>query len=169
MNSMRLFAYHLIMGAIPPTRLFRFKRRLLGWAGAEVGENARIVSSAKFHLSGRLVIGANTWIGHDVMIVGGDAEVRIGCDVDIAPRVSLVTGSHHPFTVPGKAAGEGYSKSIVVGDGAWIGAGATILGGVRVGRETIVAAGALVRRDVLDGTVVAGVPARLVASQAGRE
>ena len=162
MSSYRLYVYSLLASLLPATRLFAFKRYLLRWAGAEIGENVRVASSARFLLSGRLVIGANTWIGHEVMIVGGDADVYIGRDVDIAPRATLVTGGHRAFTSAGKAAGVGYSEAITVGDGSWIGAAATVLGGVRLGREVIVGAGALVRGNVADGQVVAGVPARKI-------
>lgn len=148
---------------MPPTRMFALKRALLRWAGATVGDNARIVSTAKFHVCGKLEIGSNTWIGHEVMIVGGDAEVQIGAEVDIAPRVTIVTGSHEAFGLPGKAAGKGYSKPVHIGDGAWIGAGSTILGGVRIGAQAIVAAGSLVRKNVQNESIVAGVPAEQIS------
>ena len=143
---------------MPPTRLFAVKRKLLRWAGATIGENVRIVSSAKFLLTGDLEIGDGTWIGHQVMIVGGGASVRIGCDVDIAPRVTLITGSHELYNIPGKAAGQGHSKSISIENGVWIGAASTILGGVRIGKASIVAAGTLVRSNIPDREIHAGVP-----------
>lgn len=150
---------------MPPTRMFALKRALLRWAGATVGDNARIVSTAKFHVCGKLEIGSNTWIGHEVIIVGGDAEVQIGAEVDIAPRVTIVTGSHEAFGLPGKAAGKGYSKPVHIGDGAWIGAGSTVLGGVRIGPQTIVAAGALVRKDTAPKTIVGGIPAKVISTE----
>lgn len=142
--------------------MFPLKRALLRWAGATVGHNVRVVTSAKFHLTGALTIGDNTWIGHDVMIIGGDAPVLIGKDVDIAPRVLLVTGTHEPFGLPGKAAGAGSSRPITIEDGAWLGASATVIGGVKIGSQSIIAAGALVRNDVTSKVVVAGVPARMI-------
>ncbi|ODV40667.1 hypothetical protein AWV79_05580 [Cupriavidus sp. UYMMa02A] len=75
MNTARLFAFHLVMTLLPPTRCFPLKRLLLRWCGAEVGTNVRIASSARFYLTGRLVIGDDTWIGHDVLIAGGSADV----------------------------------------------------------------------------------------------
>lgn len=166
MKSFRLYLYRLLTAPIPPTRLFPLKRGLLRWAGATVGANVRLVTSAKFYLTGDLTIGDNTWIGHEVMIVGGDAPVRIGKDVDIAPRALLVTGTHVPFGLPGKAAGLGSSKPINIEDGAWLGAGATVIGGVTIGSQSIVAAGALVRNDVDSETIVAGVPAKAVVRKA---
>lgn len=163
MKSYRLHIYHLLTFFMPPTRLFAAKRTLLRWAGATIGANVRVVSTAKFHLTGKLEIRENTWIGHEVMVVGGDASVLIGKNVDIAPRVNIITGSHKPFSIPGKAAGEGYSLPIEIGDGAWIGAASTILGGVQIGEQTIVAAGALVRSEVPGKVTVGGVPARVLA------
>lgn len=159
MFSSRLYIYHVLVSLIPATRLFRLKAKLLRWAGANVGDNVRIASSAKFLLTGKLCIGENTWIGHEVMIVGGSASVTVGRDVDIAPRVSIITGSHKPFGNEGKAAGDGYSEPIIIGNGAWVGACSTVLGGVSIGSQSIVAAGSLVRKDVVAGSVVGGVPA----------
>jgi maltose O-acetyltransferase len=160
MSAVRLFVVHLLMALMPPTRCFTLKSALLRWAGAEIGANVRIVSSARFYLTGRLFIGGDTWIGHDVLVAGGDADVVIGFKVDIAPRVLLVTGSHELFTIEGRAAGKGHSLPILIEDGAWLGASATILGGVTVGRCSAVAAGALVNRNVRPGSLVGGVPAR---------
>lgn len=159
MKSSRLFVVHLLMTAMPLTRCFPLKRALLRWAGATIGMNVRIVSSARFYLTGLLVIGDDTWIGHEVLIAGGDAAVVIGSRVDIAPRVSLIAGSHELFTIEGRAAGKGYSSPITIEDGAWIGASSTLLGGVKVGMCGVVAAGALVNSNVRAGCVYGGVPA----------
>lgn len=160
MSSVRLFVMRLLMIFMPPTRCFALKSALLRWAGATIGRNVRIVSSARFCLTGRLAIGDDTWIGHEVLIVGGDADVVIGSKVDIAPRVLLATGTHEFCTIVGRAAGKGYSLPITIEDGAWLCASSTILGGVTVGRCSIVAAGALVNRNVKQGSLSGGVPAR---------
>ncbi len=160
MITYRLYVYNTISAILPPTRLFAIKRALLRWAGASIGKDVRIVSSARFWLTGPLTIGDNTWIGHEVLIAGGDAPILIGKNVDIGPRVSLISGTHEPFGMPGKAAGEGASRPIEIGDGTWICAIATVLGGVKLGSRCLVAAAALVRTDVEDGQIVAGVPAR---------
>lgn len=150
------------MGVIPSTRYFGLKRSLYRWCGATVGSNVRIVSSARFYLNGKLAIGDNTWVGHEALIIGGAADISIGDNCDIGPRVSLVTGSHRFGGVKGRAAGEGYSESIYLEDGVWLGASVTVLGGVTIGAGSMVAAGALVREDVSTSVVVAGVPAKIV-------
>ena len=107
-------------------------------------------------------MGDNTWVGHEVLIVGGAANVIIGANCDIDSRVSLVTGSHRLDPVDGRAAGDGCSGAIRIGGGVWVGASTTVLGGVTVGRISMIAAGSLVRTDVPDNVVVAGVPAKQV-------
>ena len=111
MKPDRLYLVHLVFGLIPPTRCFRLKRSLLRWSGAKVGEDVRIVSSVRFLLTGRLSIGDGTWIGHEVLIVGGKADVTIGANVDIAARVSIVTGSHELFGIPRAGRGKGLFSS----------------------------------------------------------
>lgn len=162
MNSFRLYVYNIIVLLIPPSRLYPLKSCLLRWAGAEVGTNVRIVSTARFHLSGQLKIGNNSYIGDYALILGGDAPVKIGCDVAIGPRVMLVTGSHELYSTPGIAAGIGYSQPILVGDGVWLCANCTVLGGVRIADSSIVAAGAVVIEDVEPHACVAGVPAKRI-------
>lgn len=162
MKTSRLFLTHSLFGLLPPTRFFSLKRTLMRWSGAEIGSNVRVVSTARFHLTGKLSIGEDTWIGHEVLVVGGEANVTIGAKVDIAPRAMIVTGSHELCTEPDRAAGRGYSKPVSIGSGAWLGAASVILGGVTIGHRSMVAAGALVDRDVSADCVVAGVPARVI-------
>ena len=85
----------------------------------------------------------------------------IGRNVQIGPNVSFETVSHGLFFRPGEGRGDS-ALPIVIEDEVWIGAGATILGGVRIGRGAVVAAGAVVGRDVESLCVVGGVPARLL-------
>lgn len=142
--------------------MWGLKRNLLRWAGASVEHNVSCVSSAKFHLTGALHIGHDTWIGHEVLVVGGDAYVSLGACCDIAPRVTFVTGSHQINPAGPHVAGEGYSHPISIGDGCWICTGATILGGTRIGERSIVAAGAVVKGDFPAGCLIGGLPARVL-------
>lgn len=167
MKPGRLFCAYWLFGLIPPTRGFLIKRALLRWCGATIGSNVRIVSSARFQMTGRLVVGDDTWIGHEVLVIGGDADVNIGVKVDIGPRTTIVTGSHELLAASGRAAGYGFSSPVTIHDGVWLGAASTILGGVTVGRCSMVAAGALVNCDVSPSAVVGGVPARVLRSLSG--
>lgn len=162
MKSSQLYILNLIFILLPPSRFYGIKRQFLRWCAARVGENARVVSTACIHMTGPLILDNHCYIGDYVLIAGGDASVHIGRNVDMAPRCTLVTGSHEPYTDPNIAAGTGYSAPITIGDGAWIGACVTVIGGVTIGKAALVAAGSLVNKDIAEHTQVGGVPARIL-------
>lgn len=93
------------------------------------------------------------------------AEITIGDDVLIGPNVSLVT-SEHPIA-PSQRTAYLTGRPIVIEQGVWIAAGATIIGGVTVGENSVVAAGSVVTRDVPANTLVGGNPARVIRSIEG--
>src|SRR5262245_40447025 len=109
--------------------------------------------------------GVNIRVGRDVFVnhnctlndIGG---ITIGDEVLIGPRVSLIT-SGHPVD-PAFRRRQIVAAPIVVERGVWICAGATLLHGVTVGEDSVIAAGAVVTRDVPPGVVVGGVPARVL-------
>lgn len=162
MNPVLTYVFSLLMLMLPPTRGFLLKRLLLRMCGAKIGRNVRICSSARFSLTGSLLVGEGTWLGHDLLLVGGDAPVKIGRLCDIAPRVTIVTGSHELMVGGEKAAGTGFSESVSIGDGCWIGTGVTILGGTVIGKASMIAAGAVVRGDFPDRVLIGGVPGRVL-------
>lgn len=109
--------------------------------------------------------GVNIRVGRNVFInqgcrfndIGG---IEIGDDVMIGPGVSLIT-SGHPLGVDARRSGI-TSAPIVIGRNVWIGASALILQGVTIGDHAVVAAGAVVTRDVAPRTLVGGVPASVL-------
>ena len=165
MRPARLFLVNALLAILPPTQAFGLKRALLRFAGARIGADARICSGTRVHMTGELTIGAGTWFGLYGAIVGGDAPVSIGANCDIGPYLVICTGTHERNPGEGRAAGAGYSKPVRVDDGVWIGTRVTILGGVTIGQGAVVAAGALVNKDVEPRTMVAGVPARVIELQ----
>lgn len=163
MNAKKIFFYHFLMNFIPATKLFKLKSYLLRWCGAIVGENVRIVSSAKFYTTGSLIIGSNTWIGHEVLIVGGSESISIGNDCDIAPRVTIVSGTHKVNSTESiKIAGQGYSLPIVIGNGCWICINATILGGCIISDLSIVAPSSVLKDKYRKAVMIAGNPAKII-------
>jgi acetyltransferase-like isoleucine patch superfamily enzyme len=107
-------------------------------------------------------IGDDVYIADGLVIVEELAErdnLRIGNRVSIAPRVTLVTSSH-PNRSRIRPVAPVASGPIVIEDDVWIGAGAVVLPGVRIGRGAVVGSLALVAHDVAELTVVAGQPAR---------
>ena len=114
----------------------------------------------------RLVVGDKTYLGHR-LIISCDDEVRIGSHVHIADDVYICGYDGHPRdpiarrSEPGPVDYSGKSR-IVLEDDVWIGQGVMILKGVRIGAGAIVAAHAVVTKDVPAGAIVAGNPAKAV-------
>ena len=111
--------------------------------------------------------GADMRIGRNVFVnqnctfydLGG---LDIGDDVMIGPNVSLIT-SGHPIE-PSRRRDAVVARPIVIGRNVWIGAGATVIGGVTVGENAVIAAGSVVTKDVPPDTLVGGNPARVIRS-----
>jgi acetyltransferase-like isoleucine patch superfamily enzyme len=103
-------------------------------------------------------IGKNVFINHacSFLDMGG---ITIEDHVLIGPRVNLVTENHPLDPVDRRAL---ITKPIIIKRNAWIGTGATILPGITIGENAVVAAGAVVSKDVVPNTVVGGVPARFI-------
>lgn len=161
-NPPLLWMIQLAIGLLPPTRFFSFKSRLLSICGVNIHHSAQLCSSVKIRTSGYLQIGADTFIGHGVLISGGDTTIIIGSNCDIAPRVTIHSGSHEIVASGPRAAGRGYSKPIVIEDGVWIGVGSIILGGVRIGQHTVIGAGSVVVHDIPPDCVAVGSPCRVI-------
>lgn len=87
--------------------------------------------------------------------------VQIGDHVMIGPCVQIYTAAH-PLQAASRIAGWEIARAIVIENNVWVGGGAIILPGVRIGRNAVVGAGAVVTRDVPPHTVVAGNPARVI-------
>jgi len=90
------------------------------------------------------------------------AEISIGDDVMIGPNVSIISAGHP--VAPSQRSACVVGKPIVIERNVWIAAGATIVGGVTVGENSVVAAGSVVTRDVPPNTLVGGNPARVIRS-----
>lgn len=161
MNSFSLHIIKLINVLLPETRFFGLKKAMYNFAGAEIGNNVRICSSARLLGNGSLVIGDNTWIGPEVLIVSS-SSIKIGANVDIAPRVYIGTGTHVIDVKSPNIAGQGISKDVIIGDGCWLGVSSIVLPGVIIGKKAIIAAGAVVQATVADQTIVGGVPAKFI-------
>lgn len=111
-------------------------------------------------------IGRNVFINQNCTFydLGG---LDIADDVLIGPNVSIITAGH-PLE-PSQRRSVTIGKPIAIERNVWIAAGATIIGGVTVGENSVVAAGSVVTRDVPPNTLVGGNPARLIRSIGPRE
>ena len=168
MNTYIQYLNNLFIPLLPETRCFGLKRALWRWAGAEIGENVRISSSASIVGAGRLVIGSNSWIGPQTMISAMN-EVLIGCNCDIAPRVYIGDGTHSLSPNAERMAGEGICLPVHIGSGCWICANSTILPGVKIGNKNVVAAGSVVATSFEEELqLIAGTPAKVIKKYAER-
>jgi carbonic anhydrase/acetyltransferase-like protein (isoleucine patch superfamily) len=146
-------------------------------AGAQFAGTAYVAAEAAVFTT-HLILGEHSWIaGH--ALVRGDVEfgahctvnpyamisgkVRCGDGVRIASHVSIV-GFNHGFDDPNVPihTQKHESLGIIIEDDVWIGANAVVLDGVRVGRGAVIAAGAVVSKDVPPLAIVGGVPAKVV-------
>ncbi len=109
---------------------------------------------------GDVVIGDHTRIGLHNTIIG---PVTIGSHVNLAQGIT-VTALNHNFEAPERRIDEqGVStQQVTIGDNIWIGANAVVLPGVTVGNHSVIAAGAVVTKDVPPHSLVAGVPAKII-------
>lgn len=112
--------------------------------------------------------GKNITLGKNVFINSGcrfqdQGGITIGDGVLIGHNVVLATLNHGFMP---EERGTTYPAAIIIGKNVWIGANATVLPGVTVGDDAIIAAGAVVTRDVPASTVVGGIPARVIKNVA---
>lgn len=109
--------------------------------------------------AGELEIGHGTNVNGLTKILVGES-VRIGADCTLSWNCQILDHDFHAITVDGSERAS--SAPVVLGDRVWVGTGAIILKGVRIGSDAVIAAGAVVTRDVEPNTVVGGSPARLL-------
>ncbi|MEM9998211.1 MAG: acyltransferase [Bacteroidota bacterium] len=108
-------------------------------------------------------IGARSFINHGASL-SARAGITIGENVQIAPHVVVMDSDFHAV---GDLSNAGKRAPIVIEDDAWLAIRSTVLKGVTIGRGAVVAAGAVVVKDVPPYTVVAGVPAKVIRTLKG--
>lgn len=133
----------------------------------EIGNQVKIATNCVIFpresgYQGILTINDGTHIGDNTIIDVCD-HITIGKEVAIGPNCIIYTHDHD-YTQPDKPAWKGgvITKPVVIRDGAWIGSGVTILPGVTIGERAVIAAGAVVTKDVEPETIVGGVPAKVI-------
>jgi len=132
------------------------RARALRAAGLKIGRGAWVMWGTLFtHY--RSEIGAHAYVAPGCYF-DDRAPVTIGNAVHVAPGCRLLTASH-AVGDSGCRAGALFCAPIAIGDGAWLGAGVTVLPGVTIGAGCVVAAGSVVVRDCMKDGLYAGVPA----------
>ena len=129
-------------------------------AGIKIGRGSRIHMGANFFNPRGITIGNDTVIG-DHCFLDGRAPLKIGSHTAIASQV-LIYNSEHNIHSPSFEATE---EPVTISDYVFIGARAIILPGIKIGRGAVVAAGAVVTKDVPPKIVVGGVPAKKIGER----
>lgn len=157
LHGLRLFMVFLV-GRVPnhQFRLFCYRNLF----GMTIGRNSTVHWRAVFFAPEGVSIGSNCIVGNDVFL-DGRMGISLGENVNIGGHAQIFTLEHDPNSPDfGVKGGE-----VIIGDRAYIASRSTILPGVAIGRGAVVAAGAVVTKDVPDFSIVGGVPARVIGKR----
>lgn len=140
------------------TDVDQIRERLSEIIGREIDKSTTIFAPFYTNFGRHIWIGKKVFINHacTFLDMGG---ITVEDNVQIGPKVNLITENHPLEPSERKAL---YLNSILLKRNAWIGAGATILPGVTVGENAVVAAGAVVSKKVPANVVVGGIPAKII-------
>lgn len=125
-----------------------------------VGQNPTICPGFSCDNGLNIHVGDNFLTNYNVTILD-IAPVHIGDYVMIGPN-TLITTVGHPISPMGRRKHLGISKPVTIGNDVWIGGNVTILPGVNIGNNVIIAAGAVVTKDIPDNCIAGGVPAKVI-------
>jgi len=154
----------LLAAPLPVNVAIRLRANILKLDGHHIGRGVGFADLPRVFgqggIAGHLTIGDHCYFNVGSTFELGEA-VTIGRWVTFGPEVMVLTSSHE-IGDHGHRCAEHDRAPIVIGDGVWVGARATILPGVTVGAGAVVGASSLVVADVEPDTLVAGVPARVI-------
>ena len=169
MSKIWLFIYVVLLKHLPSTdnhyavsKIIKKIRSSVGkWLFDNCGTNINIEQGANFGNGRGISIGNNSGLGINCKVRG---PLTIGDDVMMGPDVMIFTSNHETSRIdtPMRLQGSAKIKPVTIGDDVWIGARVIILPGVTIGQGAILAANAVVTKDVPEYAVVGGNPAKLI-------
>ncbi len=133
-----------------------YNELIKGLFGENIGENSIVMAPISGAAFDHIKIGNNVYINSNSLLMARGG-ITIEDDVMLAANVQLLSNNHDEYDRQVLTC-----KPIHIKKGAWIGAGASILPGVTIGKYAIVGAGAIVTKDVGDYEVAVGIPAKIV-------
>jgi maltose O-acetyltransferase len=146
------------------------RRQVLVELFAHVGDGVWIEPPFFCDYGQQVSIGADTFVNVNCVFLDS-AAIKIGSNVLIGPGVQLITATHPLRAVErivpaderraNEATYRTHARPIVIGDGAWIGAGSIVFGGVTIGENTSIGAGSIVTSDIQPNCLAFGQPARV--------
>lgn len=152
------YSYNYWFGRTPVSSVRHLFLR--GWLGG-LGEGTCVQMGCRF-LNGRKVLfGERNVINFGCLLDGRKYHIRTGNDVSIGPEATILTLGHDPQS-PDFADRGG---DVIIGNRVWIGYGAIILPGVKIGEGAVVGAGAVVTKEIEPFAIVAGNPARKIGQR----
>ena len=147
---------HLLVSNIIMLLPFHFLRLLWLRLFMHIGKDSSVLSFVEVRNPKNVVIGNNTIINRRVLLDGRGGHLIIGNNVDIAQETNIWTLEHDLNNDNHQSIG----ADVIIEDYVWIASRVTILPGVKIGYGAVVAAGAVVTKDVEPHTIVGGVPAK---------
>jgi len=167
------FLGNMIRGARGAKRLAE-RAEAASFGLGDAGSNVSIGDGCEISSGSHVFLGSDVFIGRDCLLSAPSARIVIGDGVMLAPQVAVITGDHN-ISVVGQRMFDTHTKEpgddldVAIEDDVWIGFRAIILKGVRVGRGSVIAAGAVVTRDVPRYAIVAGTPAKTIGMRFSEE
>jgi len=148
---------HLVSDHVPSHHIRRMFYRL---SGVKIGKGSAIHMGARFYNPANIEIGEDSIIGEGAVLDGRD-RIRIGNHVDMATGVMIYNAQHDINDPTFKAV----NAPVFIEDYVFIGPRAIILPGVTIKKGAVVGAGAVVTKDVEEGSIVGGVPAKHIGDR----
>lgn len=125
------------------------------------GDGARIIPPFRCDFGYLIEIGAGSFINYESILLDC-AKITIGENVQIGPRVQLLTALHPMEDHEARRQGWESAAPITIGDNVWFGGGVIVCAGVTIGADTVVGAGSVVTRDLPSKVFAAGNPCRVI-------
>lgn len=133
---------------------------LLGQLLGAMGEGCWIEPPLYVNWGSRIALGDHVYANTGLTVID-DTFVTIGSHVMLGPRVTISAASH-PVDPELRRQAYQYDLPVTIEENVWVGAGATILPGVTIGKNSVIGAGSVVDRDIPPDVVAAGVPCRML-------
>lgn len=157
----KLFLIHQVSIHVP---FYWFRKLVFTISGVKIGMGSTIHMGCRFFEPRGVTVGEDTMVGDRAFLDGRD-DLRIGNHVDIASEV-MIYNSEHDLASDTFSATNG---KVTIGDYVFIGPRSIILPGVSIGKGAVIAAGAVVTKDVPDYAIVGGVPAKYIADRPNKK
>lgn len=163
----KIIFYYAFLSKLPSARFTRIFSNWRVWYFTNMlkimkkgGNPAMIGNNVYIAKGNKLLLGSGCRINENVHL----EKVTIGNDVLIAPHVAILSRMHEfsRLDIPMSLQGYQEEKLVTIGDDVWLGRNVVVMPGVTIGNGAIVAAGAIVTKDIPEYAIAAGVPAKVI-------